>query len=87
MTINDIIATPGKAAYLLKSSSIIKRKRASPSIFDVDLNLIVNKRIRVQRLKRKPEEPKINAFLSRDENMQDVNQNSEIEEFKNRNEE
>ena len=55
MTINDIIATPGKAAYLLKSLSILKRKRVSPSIFDVDLDLIDNKRIRVQRLKRKPE--------------------------------
>ena len=43
--------------------------------------------MRVQRLKRKQEEPRMNLFISRDEQMQDANQAFEIEEAQHRDEE
>ena len=55
-------------------------KRTQPNIFEVDLNSIVNKRMRVQRRKRKSEEPRMNAFIRRNEQMQDANHASEKEE-------
>ena len=42
--------------------------------------------MRVQRLKRKQEEPRMNLIISRDEQMQDANQAFEIEEAQNRDE-
>ena len=43
--------------------------------------------MRVQRLKRKPEEPRMNAFISRDEQMQDANQVFEIKDTQHRDKE
>ena len=43
--------------------------------------------MRVQRLKRKQEEPTMNLFIIRDEQMQDANQAFEIEDTQHRDKE
>ena len=65
----------------------MNRKRAPHKNYDVDLKPIIEKKLRVQRLKRKPDQPRMNAFVNRDEIMEDEKEGSEREEKKHRDEE
>ena len=49
----------------------MKRKRAPHKNYDVNLKPIIEKKLRVERLKRKSDKPRMNAFANRDEIMED----------------
>ena len=65
----------------------MNRKRAPHRNYDVDLKPIIEKKLRVQRLKRKSDKPRMNAFANRDEIMKNEKEGSEREEKKHRDEE
>ena len=65
----------------------MNRKRAPHKNYDVDLKPIIEKKLRVQRLKKKSDKPRMNVFANRDEIMEDEKEGSKREEKKHRDEE
>ena len=49
----------------------MNRKRVPHKNYDVDLKQIIEKKLRVQKLKRKPDQPRMNGFVNRDEILED----------------
>ena len=73
--------------HLLKAGAVRVRKRKLPISYEANLSLIKNKKFHVRRLQRKAENPKPNAFVFRDAQMQDQEIESNREERKERREE
>ena len=77
-----LIATPGKAVFLLKAKAIKKKKYTPPVKFEANLEQIMLKRYRVRRLVREDSNQPNSTQRQRDIQMETEEEKDNTEENK-----